>query len=152
MLYFFVFLVFSRLTRTDRIPWVIKSIGQEIEEWKKARDLEEPGTRNSLCHPLLSILLWATFVNKDSERRELRKGQSHLYYVPSKLRLWEFLLHKLKVAERISAAACTELLSFSFFGIYFSSKLQGWSLESMSATQIWKNFSMFTLLLTFALT
>ena len=33
----------------------VKSIPQGIEEWKKVRDLEDRGTRNSSCHPYLSF-------------------------------------------------------------------------------------------------
>ena len=38
------------LARTSRIRGVKKTIPQGIEEWKKIRDLEEQGTRNSSCH------------------------------------------------------------------------------------------------------
>jgi len=35
----------------SRSRGVIKSIPRGIEEWKKVRDLEDRGTRNSSCHP-----------------------------------------------------------------------------------------------------
>ena len=35
----------------SRSRGVIKSIPRGIEEWKKFRDLEDRGTRNSSCHP-----------------------------------------------------------------------------------------------------
>ena len=39
----------------SRSRGVIKSIPRGIEEWKKVRDLEDRGTRNSLCHPFLKL-------------------------------------------------------------------------------------------------
>ena len=47
--------VFSRSSANfgedSRSRGVIKSIPRGIEEWKKVRDLEDRGTRNSSCHP-----------------------------------------------------------------------------------------------------
>ena len=47
--------VFSRSSANfgedSRSREVIKSIPWGIEEWKKVRDFEERGTRNSSCHP-----------------------------------------------------------------------------------------------------
>ena len=47
--------VFSRSSANfgedSRSRGVIKSIPRGIEEWKKFRDLEDRGTRNSSCHP-----------------------------------------------------------------------------------------------------
>ena len=47
--------VFSRSSANfgedSRSRGVIKSIPRGIEEWKKFRDLEDQGTRNSSCHP-----------------------------------------------------------------------------------------------------
>ena len=40
----------------SRSRGVIKSIPRGIEEWKKVRDLEDRGTRNSSCHPYLEYL------------------------------------------------------------------------------------------------
>ena len=37
--------------KDSRSRGVIKSIPRGIEEWKKVRDLEDRGTRNSSCHP-----------------------------------------------------------------------------------------------------
>ena len=48
-------LVFSRSSANfgedSRSRGVIKSIPRGIEEWKKVRNLEDRGTRNSSCHP-----------------------------------------------------------------------------------------------------
>ena len=47
--------VFSRSSANfgedSRSRGVMKSIPRGIEEWKKVRDLEDRGTRNSSCHP-----------------------------------------------------------------------------------------------------
>ena len=49
--------VFSRSSANfgedSRSRGVIKSIPRGIEEWKKLRDLEDRGTRNFSCHPIL---------------------------------------------------------------------------------------------------
>ena len=48
----------------SRSRGVIKSIPRGIEEWKKVRDLEDRGTRNSSCHPYLrfqSRFFWSHF-------------------------------------------------------------------------------------------
>ena len=49
--------VFSRSSANfgedSRSRGVIKSIPRGIEEWKKFRDLEDRGTRNSSCHPYM---------------------------------------------------------------------------------------------------
>ena len=42
----------------SRSRGVIKSIPRGIEEWKKVRDLEDRGTRNSSCHPYLGWHHW----------------------------------------------------------------------------------------------
>ena len=51
--------VFSRSSvnfgEDSRSRGVIKSIPRGIEEWKKVRDLEDRGTRNSSCHPYFEL-------------------------------------------------------------------------------------------------
>ena len=41
----------ANFVEDSRCRGVVKSIPRGIEEWKKVRDIEDRGTRNSSCHP-----------------------------------------------------------------------------------------------------